>query len=101
MDRADGDGCVHEFEVQVYADICLPYDPPNGPQPNIDDILCVLDDFADGDAVDGCTCDGFRNTTDLHPCPEDGGGDGSIGLDDILKMLDAFAGQSPCDDPCP
>ena len=51
--------------------------------------------------MDGCACDGFRKTTDLHPCPEDGGGDGTIGLDDILKMLDAFGGQSPCDDPCP
>ena len=30
-----------------------------------------------------------------------GGGYTLIGLDDILKMLDAFSGQSPCDDPCP
>ena len=85
----------------MYADICLPYDPPNGPQPDLDDILCVLDDFANGPAVDGCACNGFRNSTDIHPCPDDGGGDSSIGLDDILKMLDAFSGQSPCDDPCP
>ena len=69
--------------------------------PNLDDIFCVLDDFADGSAVEGCTCNGFRNTTDLDPCPEDGGGNGSIDMDDILKMLDAFAGNPPCADPCP
>ena len=71
---AGGDGCVHEFQMQAFADICLPYDPPNSPQPNLDDILCLLDDLADGPAVDGCGCNGLRNTTDLHPCPEDGGG---------------------------
>ena len=53
----------------------------------------------------GIGCQGVggpeQGTTDLHPCREDGGGDGSIGLDDILVMLDAFAGQEPCDDPCP
>ena len=89
--------CVNEFQVQVYGDICLAYDP----QPNLDDILCVLDDFADGPSVEGCSCNGFRNTTDLHPCPENGGGDGSIDMDDILKMLDSFAGNPACDDPCP
>ena len=98
---ASENGCGNEFHLQVYGDICEPFDPPSAPQPNLDDILCELDDFIDGPAVDGCACSGFRKSTDLHPCPEDGGGDGSITMDDILKMLDAFAGQSPCDDPCP
>ena len=102
LDTCDSENvCVNEFQVEVYADICEPFDPPSAPQPNLEDILCLLDDFGDGSAVDGCECNGFRNTTDLHPCPEDGGGDGSIGMDDILIMLDAFAGLSPCDDPCP
>ena len=94
-------------QVQVYADICLPYDPPDASQPDLDDILCELDDFADGGAVSGCPigCGGGggpeQGTTDIHPCLEDGGGDRQIILDDILNMLDAFAGLSPCADPCP
>ena len=92
---------MHTYQQQLFADICESYCPPDCPQPNLDDILCILDDFADGPAVDGCECDGLRNTTDLHPCPKDGGGDGLIGLDDILKMLDAFGGLQPCQDPCP
>ena len=94
-------GCIHEYQIEVFADICLPYFPDECPQPSLDDIACLLDDFADGSAVDGCGCNGFRMTTDIHPCPKDGGGDSFIGIDDILVMLDAFAGLSPCDDPCP
>ena len=58
--EAGDDGCVHDYQVQIFGDICEPFDPPDAPQPSLDDILCVLDDFVNGADVDGCECDGFR-----------------------------------------
>jgi hypothetical protein len=34
----------------------------------------------------------------IDPCPVP---DGCVNLDDILAVLDAFAGFPPCADPCP
>ncbi len=51
--------------------------------PNLDDILCVLNGFANFSAC--------RNG-DIHPCT----GDNIINLDDILKVLAAFSGNDAC-----
>lgn len=53
---------------------------------DLDDILCVLDGFADPDACPAA---------DIAPC----GGDDKIDLNDILAILEAFAGNGACD-PC-
>jgi len=56
---------------------------------DVDDILKVLDSFADPDA--------FPHG-DIFPCE---GGNGIVDVDDILAELDAFSGLYPCpDDPC-
>lgn len=54
-------------------------------QVNLDDILCVIDGFANfSDCVNG----------DIHPpCT----GNNAINLDDILGILASFAGNDPCD----
>ena len=51
---------------------------------DLNDILCVLDDFGNPNA---CSADG-----DIFPC----GGDGIIDLNDILAVLDAFGGNYGC-----
>jgi len=56
---------------------------------DLDDILCVLDDFA---APGNCAGDG-----DVVPCDVGGG---LIDLDDILAILDAFAGDYACGPAC-
>jgi hypothetical protein len=56
-----------------------------GPEdPDLDDILCVLDGFADFAACPN---------GDIHPpCT----GNNLVDIDDILAVLDAFAGNDPC-----
>ncbi len=93
--EAEGDGCVHEYRVVLFADIAPGFCPPTCPQPDVDDIMCLLDDFRDGPAVDGCESSVY--STDLAPC----GGDGLLDLDDILAVLDAFAQVYACPHPCP
>ena len=90
-----GVGCMHQYQVRLYADIVPSFCPPTCPQPDVDDVMCLLDDFGDGPAVDGCS--GSVSSTDLAPC----GGDGTLDLDDILTVLDAFAQVYPCPHPCP
>ncbi len=79
----------------LFGDIASEFCPPTCPQPDLGDIMCLLDDFGDGPAVDGC--DGSVSSTDLAPC----GGDGLLDLDDILAVLDAFAQIYACPHPCP
>lgn len=57
----------------------------SGPtQPNLDDILCVLQGFANYAACPN---------GDIAPCL---GGSQTISLDDILAVLAAFSGANPC-----
>lgn len=60
---------------------------------DVDDLLCMLDDFTDPDA---CLGNG-----DLIAAGGDCGGDGLIDVDDLLAELDAFAGIYSCPHPCP
>ena len=72
--------------------LCIP-DCTGGPNDvNFDDILCVIDGFAN---MALCPCGDI--------CGE--GGDtcipnGSIDFGDIIYALEAFAGNPPCPDPC-
>jgi len=66
-------------------DACLYGDVTGDGVVDLNDILCVLDDFGNPNA---CTGDG-----DIFPC---GGGDGTIDLNDILAILDAFGGNFAC-----
>ncbi len=91
------DGCLHEYQEQVFGDVVPSFCPPTCPQPDADDIICLLDDFRDGSTVDGCGTNDPAESTDLAPC----GGDGVLDLDDILYVLDAFAQVYPCPHPCP
>jgi hypothetical protein len=88
-------GCDHSYEQRLFGDILPNFCPPDCPQPDVDDIICLLDDFGDGSGVDGCS--GSVYSTDLAPC----GGDDAIDLDDILYVLDAFGQVYPCPHPCP
>ena len=61
---------------------------------DFDDILCILDGFADiaacpqGDIVGaGVACPPFEAN--------------GIDFDDVLAVLDTFGGNPPCPDPCP
>jgi len=73
--------------VILFADVA----PPGGDDMiDINDILCVLDDF-----TDPANCSG---NGDLIPCG--GGGDG-VDLNDILAELGAFNGIYACPHPCP
>ena len=95
-DVCDGTGaCIGTYQVRLFGDIVPSFCPPICPQPDVDDITCLLDDFGDGPSVDGC--DGSVSSTDLAPC----GGDGTLDLDDILAILDAFAQIYACPHPCP
>ncbi len=101
---ADADACTHDFcrEEDLlcenlciernFADIVPSFCPGVCPQPDMDDILCLLDDFRDGPAVNGCGHNWF--STDLQPC----GGDGDIDLFDIRWMRHAFEQFFHCDD---
>ncbi len=89
--------CVHEYQQQLFADIVASFCPPTCPQPDLDDISCLLDDFSDGPTVDGCGTNDPPESTDLAPC----GGDEVLDLDDILAVLDAFAQIYACPHPCP
>ena len=93
--EAEGDGCIHEYQQRLFGDVIPSFCPPTCPQPDLDDITCLLDDFGDGPSVDGCA--GSAYSTDLAPC----GGDGLLDLDDILSVLDAFAQIFACPHPCP
>ena len=90
---AGADGCVHEFQQRLFADIVPAFCPPSCPQPDLDDILCVIDGFGAGQNW-ATVCP----LGDLDPC---GDGDNDIDLDDILKVIDAFGGNPACPDPCP
>jgi len=54
---------------------------------DVDDLLYVLDSFADPNSFP---------RGDIEPC----GGDGDVDVDDILVELAAFAGLSACPHPC-
>ena len=89
---ADAFGCVHEDILVPFGDI-FPLGAPNGIV-DFDDILCVLNGFAniedcpDGDIVGlGNTCPPFTPN--------------GIDFDDVLADLDAFAGNPLCPDACP
>lgn len=88
--------CENLCVEHLFADIVPVFCPPSCPQPNLDDILCELDDFNDDGEVTGCGTNWF--STDLHPCPPPG--NGVIDIDDVNAMLDAFAGTSTCPPPC-
>ena len=94
-DRCTGGVCGGTYQGQLFGDIKDSFCPPICPQPDLDDINCVVDDFADGPGVDGCA--GGVHSTDLAPC----GGNGTLDLDDILVMLDAFSQIFACPHPCP
>lgn len=57
--------------------------------PDLDDILCVLSGFT---AFDHCPNADIASTTTPGACQ----GDGMINLDDILAVIGAFSGTSPC-----
>ena len=98
------DGCtgndgwyVDDFEVfhcpcagVVYGDV---YPLGGNGIVDLDDILCVLDDFADSDTCEG---DGDIKGGGGTPCEPNG----VIDLDDILAVLDAFGGIYACSPPC-
>jgi hypothetical protein len=72
--------------TRLYADI---FPKPDGDgNVDLDDILKVLDGFADPI---------MHPNADIYPCVPDG----EINLDDILAVLDAFAGFPACPDYCP
>jgi hypothetical protein len=78
-------GAASGCTCQLYGDL---YPEPGGDcDVSFDDILCVLNGFAQADLCPDA---------DLFPC----GGDGDINLDDILAALDAFAGFFNCPHPC-
>jgi len=86
-DACSGGACNGTPIVVLFADVA----PPGGDGLiDINDILCVLDDF-----TDPASCSG---NGDLIPCG--GGGDG-IDINDILAELDAFGGVFACPHPCP
>ncbi len=94
-DACAGGVCVGTYQVRLFGDLKEPFCLPTCPQPDTDDIICVLDDFADGPAVNGCQ--GAVYSTDLAPC----GGNGTLDLDDILAILDGFSQVYACPHPCP
>ena len=94
---AGPDGCVHDYQPRLFGDIVPSFCPPDCPQPNVDDILCLLDDFGNGPTVDGCGTNDPPESTDLDPC----GGDAVLDVNDILSVLDAFAQVFSCPHSCP
>jgi len=87
----NGDGVPDECEgceCRLYGDVVPQSAPVGNCVVDLDDLLCVLDGFADP-----ATCPG----ADLSPC----GGDARVDLDDILAELDAFTGVYHCPHPCP
>jgi hypothetical protein len=84
-DACAGGVCAGMPFVRLYGDVA----PPGGNGVvNIDDILCLLNGFANAmNCPDG----------DIQPC----GGNGTINLDDILAVLAAFSGTFACPHPCP
>ncbi len=98
VDTCDGErSCTHEYNVRLFGDLVPPFCSPVCPQPDLDDITCIVDDFANGPAVDGCGGNEPPQSTDLAPC----GGDGALDLDDILAILDSFSQVFSCPHPCP
>jgi len=81
------DACT---QCQRYGDLVPPGPPAGNCVVDLDDILCVLDDF-------GGLCEGVDGIADIAPC----GGNAVIDLDDILAVLDAFGGNYACPHPCP
>ena len=96
-DACTGGACGGTYQVRLFGDIMGGFCPPACPQPDLDDITCILDDFANGPAVDGCGANDPPESADLAPC----GGDGVLDLDDVLYMLDAFAQIYRCPHACP
>ncbi len=96
-DTPPGGTCLNQREQRLFGDLVPSFCPPVCPQPDADDIICVLDDFRDGPSVDGCEGIEPPWSTDLAPC----GGNGVLDLDDILVVLDAFTQVFACPHPCP
>ena len=86
--------CVGTYQQRLFGDIVPGFCPPTCPQPDLDDILCIIDGFGAGPGWPAVCPVG-----DLDPCPP--GNDDDIDLDDILKVIDAFGGNASCPDPCP
>ncbi len=79
--QQQGCGCAPNYNL--FGDIHPPTD--GNCTVDLDDILCVLDDF-------GGLCGGLNDVADVAPC----GGGGGVDLDDILAILDAFAQDFLC-----
>ncbi|MEK6676107.1 MAG: hypothetical protein AABZ47_10695, partial [Planctomycetota bacterium] len=84
--------CGTTVTTRIWGDT---FDTGNGVV-DVDDLGCVIFGFADVFAPPYCT----RQSADLLPCEQP---DGVIGLEDLLALLDAFAGNpytDTCPDPC-
>ena len=96
---ADPFGCVNEYRALLYGDIApiFGWEDDAPPQPDLDDILCLIDGFGAGpDWATLCAAGDLWDTVS-NAC----GVDGEINLDDIIKVLDAFGGNPACPAPCP
>lgn len=80
-------GFMGAFACESFGDLMFPYCVID-----VDDILCVLDDFSDPAT---CTADG-----DIIAAGGDCLPDGIIDVDDILAVLDAFSGIYACPHAC-
>ena len=81
---------------ELFGDVTEPYAyETEAPQPDLDDIICVLSAFAaGGDWV--TVCPRADLLTDMGNCTQNG----TVDLDDILAELGAFGGSSACSPPC-
>ena len=95
---ADFSGCAHEAWQPVFGDIVPAWGWEQGamPQPDLDDILCVVDAFGAGEAWPSVCPFGDLWDTNINAC----GQDGEMRIDDIIKVLDTFGGVSACPSPC-
>jgi len=85
-EASDGFWYAAACKMVRYADIA----PPGGDGViDLNDILCVLDDFGNP-----ANCAG---NADIYPCSPP---DGTIDLNDILSVLDAFGNNNACPDAC-
>ena len=97
MPHPGPEGCIHEYQVRIYADI---YPVPEGDGAVEEfDIMCILD-AANGLNTFGCTTvlpSGYM-VGDIYPC---GSPDGVVEGFDILAVLDTANGIYWCPHPCP
>ncbi|MCH8991869.1 MAG: hypothetical protein IIA44_09005 [Acidobacteria bacterium] len=96
--QAGFDGCVHEYQVKPFGDIVpiFAWEPGAPTQPDLDDIICIVDGFGAGPGWPGVCPDGDQWNTAANAC----GSDGEINSDDIIVELDAFGGNAACPAPC-